>query len=143
MALTLVDQIKREFLLEFIFAIDPAFFNRKRMGADHGLLIIRGDNCVSYFFGTHVVFRVIRFLYRVARRKPNSRGVPVEDRQLHEEFMRCYRDCDLIISMRGISYVGDGTRGRFEGPLSYSDLYYAKKNKKPFTHFVQTFGPFS
>jgi polysaccharide pyruvyl transferase WcaK-like protein len=45
--------------------------------------------------------------------------------------------------MRGISYVGDGTRGKFEGLLSYSDLYYAKKNKKPFAHFVQSFGPFN
>lgn len=144
MALTLVDQLKRRLPgMEFIFAIDPASLNQERRWAQYyGLQIVRGDNCVSYFFATNAIFRVVRFLYRVVKRKASSTMAPMDYRGLHKEFMQYYRDCDVIISMRGISYVGDGTRGKLEGPWSYSDLYYAKKNKKPFTHFVQSFGPF-
>jgi colanic acid/amylovoran biosynthesis protein len=145
MALTLVDQVKQRHPdTEFIFAIDPASFNQERYWAEHyGLRIIRGDNYVSYFFNTNTLLRVVRFLYRKIMRKPISLKSKKDFKELHKEFMQCYQDCDLIISMRGISYVGDGTRGRLEGLLSYSDLYYAKKNKKPFAHFVQSFGPFN
>ena len=145
MALTLVEQVKKRLPgAEFIFAIDPASFNQeKKWGDYYGLRIARGDNFVTYFFGTNALFRVVRALYRLVRGKSISRMAPINDtRELHQEFMQCFQDCDVVISMRGISYVGDGTRRKFEGPLSYSDLYYAKKNRKPFTHFVQSFGPF-
>jgi polysaccharide pyruvyl transferase WcaK-like protein len=145
MALTLVDQVKQRLPgTEFIFAIDPTSFNQERYWAEYyGLRIIRGDNCVSHFFNTNTLLRVARFLYRKIMRKPISLKSKKDFNELHKEFMQCYQDCDLIISMRGISYVGDGTKGRFEGLLSYSDLYYAKKSKKPFAHFVQSFGPFN
>jgi polysaccharide pyruvyl transferase WcaK-like protein len=144
MALTLVDQVKQRLPdAEFIFAIDPVSFNQERYWAEcYGVRIIRGDNCVSHFFNTNTFLRVVRFLYRKIMKRTISLN-SIDFKQLHKEFMQCYQDCDLIISMRGISYVGDGTRGRFEGLLSYSDLYYAKKNEKPFAHFVQSFGPFN
>jgi polysaccharide pyruvyl transferase WcaK-like protein len=44
--------------------------------------------------------------------------------------------------MQGISYVGDGVRGAFEGINSYSNQYYANRHRKPFTFFIQSFGPF-
>ena len=145
MALTLVDQVKKRLPdAEFIFAIDPASFDQeKKWGDYYGLRIVRGDNCVSYFFNTNTLLRVVRFLYRKIMRKPISLKSNRDFKQLHKEFMQCYQDCDLNISMRGISYIGDGTRGRFEGLFSYSDLYYAKRNKRPFAHFVQSFGPFN
>jgi polysaccharide pyruvyl transferase WcaK-like protein len=145
MALTLVDQVKQRLPdTEFIFAIDPASFNQEKYWAEYyGLRITRGDNCVSYFFNTNALLLAVRFLYRKMMRKPISLKSKKDFKELHKEFMECYQDCDLIISMRGISYVGDGTKGRFEGLLSYSDLYYAKKSKKPFAHFVQSFGPFN
>ena len=145
MALTLVDQVKKRLPdSEFIFAIDPASFNQeKKWGDYYGLRIVRGDNCVSYFFATNIILRIVRFLYRMVRKNSNPKSSSINYKELHKEFMRSYHDCDVIISMRGISYVGDGTRGIFEGPLSYSDLYYARKSNKPFTHFIQSFGPFN
>jgi polysaccharide pyruvyl transferase WcaK-like protein len=145
MALTLVDQLKKRLPdIEFIFAVDPASFDQeKKWGDYYGLPIVRGDNCVSYFFATNIVLRVVRCLYRMIRKNPNPKISSLNYKESHEEFMRFYHDCDVIISMRGISYVGDGTRGMLEGPLSYSDLYYAKKSNKPFTHFIQSFGPFN
>jgi polysaccharide pyruvyl transferase WcaK-like protein len=145
MALTLVGQIKKRLsAAEFIFAVDSASFDQERKWANfYGLRICHWDNFISHFFATNAIFRVGRFLYRMVRVKPCDPLPHWNYEELHKEFMEAYDDCDVVISMRGISYIGDGTKGIFEGPLSYSDLHYAKKKKKPFTHFIQSFGPFN
>lgn len=145
MALTLVEQVKKRFPdAEFIFAINSASFDQERKWANfYGLHICRWDNFVSHFFATNTIFRVARFLYHRVRINPNETLPSWDYEELNKEFMEAYDDCDVVISMRGISYIGDGAKGIFEGPLSYSDLHYAKKKKKPFTHFVQSFGPFN
>ena len=144
MAISLVDQIKRRIPeAEFVFSVDGTSYAQEKKWADYyGMKIVHGDNCVFHFFNTNVLLRSARIVHRVVRRRPLSFTGEVEHKKVHEEFMEAYRNSDAIISMRGISYVGDGTKGRLEGLLSYSDLHYAHKIGKPFTHFVQSFGPF-
>ena len=144
MALTLVQEVKKKLPeAEFMFAINPAFYEEEKRWADYyGAKIVRGDDVLTYALNTHPILRGVARVGRwVGRRIPSPREVRSYE-EIHEELMQAYRVSDAIISMRGISYVGDGTRGIREGPISYSDFYYAKKNKKPFTHFVQSFGPF-
>jgi len=143
MALTLVDQLTLRMPgAEFLFAVDAISYPLERKWATHyGLEIVEGDNVVSFLLNTHPILKWSRKVYR-RMRKPSVPKALLDYEGIHERFMQAYRESDVIVSMRGVSYVGDGMKGFFEGPLSYSDLHYAKKHNKPFAHFVQSFGPF-
>ena len=144
MALTLVDQLKKRFPdVDFVFAIDPNSYKQEKKWADYyGLKIVRMDTFISNLANTNIFFKIARIGYRFLKGKAVSASGVRDQNEIHEEFMEAYRNCDAVISMMGISYVGDGVRGAFEGLSSYSNLYYANKHKKPFTHFIQSFGPF-
>lgn len=144
MALTLVDQLKKRLPdADFTFAIAPGSYRQEKKWADYyGLKIVRRDTAFSHIMNTNIFFRIARIGYRFLKGKTLSASDAHERSQIHEEFMEAYSNCDAVINMMGISYVGDGVRGPFEGLSSYSNLYYANKHKKPFTHFIQSFGPF-
>lgn len=143
MGLTLVEQLKRRFSdIDFVFAIDPNSYEKEKEWADYyGLKIVRRDTFVSNFINSNCLMRILKRYKRYIEKKPSvERTLNYE--QVHQEFMNAFRESDAIINMMGISYVGDRVRGHLEGPSSYSNLYYANKNKKPFAHFIQSFGPF-
>jgi len=143
MALTLVNELKKRLpQADFLFAIDPNSFRQEKQWADYyGFKIVRGDTIVSHMNQKQPV-RLAKIVYRfIKKKRPYSTDIS-NDLKIHQEFMQAYRECDAVINMMGISYVGDGVRGLSEGLISYSNLYYAKKWRKPFTHFIQSFGPF-
>jgi len=144
MALTLVDQLKKRLPhVECTFAIDPKSYKQEKEWANYyGLKIIRRDTFVSNFMATNIFLKIVKICYRYFKRRPLSTWNTITQQEVHDEFMEAYRNCDAVISMMGISYVGDGARGILHGASSYSNLYYANKHKKPFTHFIQSFGPF-
>jgi len=60
----------------------------------------------------------------------------------HKKFISEIKESDLVISMYGISYVGDGVHKVTDGLSDYSPFYYAKKYSVPYTRFIQSYGPF-
>ena len=144
MALSLVNGLKRRLdNLEFIFAVDPTYYKEeKKWGDYYGLKVVRRDTAFLHLAYTSPVFILARRLYGKIKKKPRQESKERVRRLAHEHFMEAYRNCDAVINMMGISYVGDGARGPLEGLVSYSSRYYANKFKKPFTYFIQSFGPF-
>ncbi len=61
----------------------------------------------------------------------------------HKDYISEIKKSDLIISMYGISYVGDGVHKFTDGLSDYSSFYYAKKYNIPYTRFIQSYGPFN
>ncbi|MEM1953246.1 MAG: polysaccharide pyruvyl transferase family protein [Candidatus Caldarchaeum sp.] len=146
MALTLVEELKKRISdIDFVFAVTPFSFEQEERWAKHyGLKIVRGDIFLSYLSATNPVLKTAKLSYRLLKRRPLfDNTYAAIARSVHEEFMASYEKCDLVIDMQGISYVGDGARGPFEGINSYSNQYYANKYKKPFAFFIQSFGPFN
>jgi len=62
--------------------------------------------------------------------------------QQHSDYLDAIKESDLIISMFGISYIGDGVHKFTDGLNDYSSIYYAKKYGIPYTRFTQSYGPF-
>lgn len=144
MALTLVDQVKKRIPdADFTFAIDPYPYKQEKKWADYyGLNIVRRDTAFLYIINTYNFFRIARIVYRIIKGQALTFSDSREQNKIHKEFMEAYGNCDAVINMMGISYVGDGVRSPFEGISTYSNLYYANKHKKPYAHFIQSFGPF-
>lgn len=143
MGLTLVDRIRQKYPdADFTFAV-PQVGEEERWSHYYGLNIV-------YMGSLYYVLRnvpVLRFLQRIYCRLRNKNYTKIrqfleEHRRLNEEFLAAAIAHDGIIDMSGISYVGDGTRSRWEGINSYSNFYFARKAKRPFVRFVQSFGPF-
>lgn len=143
MGITLVDELKKRFSdVDFTFAVESESYEQEKHWADYyGLKIVRKDSITSYV-KLRQPLRTARILHRILKRKAPCIPDSTREYEIHREFMTAYQDCDVVIDMMGIAYVGDGVRGFLEGPNSYSNLYYAKKMKKPFAHFIQSFGPF-
>lgn len=153
MGLTLVDQLCRNYgdQVDFKFAVTPTSFEEETHWAEHyGLKIVRRDSAYAYWLASNPVGLTLKIGWKGLKAlqgrihfseifKYNSMS---DIHGVHEEFMSAYRWADLVIDMSGISYVGDGVRGPFEGINGYSNFYYAKINKKPFARFIQSFGPF-
>ncbi len=57
-------------------------------------------------------------------------------------FTKSVQETDVIINMSGIAYVGDGALSRSHAINSYYPCHMAKKHKKPYAGFVQSYGPF-
>ena len=143
MGLTLVEQLKRRIPhVDFVFAVDANSYQQEKKWADYyGVDIVRRDNIVHHLLNTRIAI-LLRCLYRMIKGKRPLFPDSVIPRQIHKEYLSAISECDAVISMMGVSYVGDSVGGFFEGPRSYSSLYYSNKLKKPFSHFVQSFGPF-
>ena len=144
MALTLVEQLKKRLQdINFVFAVSPVAYQQENLWANYyGVKIVRLDTFISYFLNTNPLFKTARYVYSAIGRKTLEIEGKNKFNEIHNEFMDAFKNCDAVINMMGISYVGDGLRGFSHGPSSYSNLYYAEKHKKPFTHFIQSFGPF-
>lgn len=144
MALTLVEQLKKRIHdVDFVFAVNPAAFEQEKQWADYyGVNVVRCDTFISYFLNTNPFIKAAKYTYRFIRRKQTTVNDTRKLKKIHREFMEAYKNCDAVINMMGIAYVGDNVAGLYHGPLSYSNLYYAEKHKKPFCHFIQSFGPF-
>jgi len=66
-------------------------------------------------------------------------------RRLREDtatFTRVVAAADVILNMSGIAYVGDGTLSRSHAINSYFPCYMAKKYRKPYAAFIQSYGSF-
>jgi len=144
MALTLKEHLTKQFPnLSFTYAIpDHAYGEEKKWAEYYGVDIVRRDNFISFLLITNRLLRFVRNCYRYLKKRPLLPDV-TEQLKIHDEFMRGFEECDAVINMMGITYVGDGTLKLINGMMSYSNLYYAKNHKKPFAHFVQSFGPFN
>jgi polysaccharide pyruvyl transferase WcaK-like protein len=144
MALTLVEQLKKRIHdSDFVFAVNPDAFEQEKLWADYyGVEVVRCDTFISYFLNTNPFIKGAKHLYRAIRRKEITVKDTRKRKEIHREFMEAYENCDAVINMMGISYVGDNVADLYQGPSCYSNLYYAEKHKKPFCHFIQSFGPF-
>lgn len=147
MALTLIDEIKTRLpSATFVFAVPHVPYEQERKWAEYyGVEIVRADNIIHYAMATNALLRAAKVPYRILKGRPinEERGQSARDANvIHDEFMSAYEKCDVVVDMQGISYVGDGVRSSLEGMFSYSNLYYANRFKKPFIHFIQSFGPF-
>lgn len=144
MALTLVDQLKKRIQdTDFVFAVNPDSFEQERLWADYyGVKVVRCDTFISYFLNTNPFVKTAKHIYKLVRRKQSTFKDTRNLKEIHREFMEAYENCDAVINMMGISYVGDNVANIYHGPSCYSNLYYAEKYKKPFCHFIQSFGPF-
>jgi len=140
MGLTLIDQItKRYSNVNFTFAVEPHEFEEEKKWAEiYNIKIVRRDRLTSYLT-TKYKIRELKQLIKLDF-KPNKTTILFK--KVQREFFDAIKATDLIIDMSGIAYVGDGVRGPLEGIRHYSNFYFARKFNKPFTRFIQSFGPF-
>lgn len=153
MGLTLVEQLQKKYddCIDFKFAVTPAAFDEETYWVNHyGLKVVRRDNAFVYFVDNNPLALVLKIGWKSLKIlrgdgtfsdffKANK---PLDIKEVHNDFMEAYEWADLIIDMSGISYVGDGVLGPFEGLTGYGNFYYAQRAGKPFARFIQSFGPF-
>lgn len=141
--LTLINEIKKRFAeAKFIFAIPARHYRQeKKWGAKYGIEIVRSDTLIEYLGTKYKVHQLYRKLkYRKHQSRPRVGG-NILWQEVHQEFMQAYKNSDCVIDMSGIAYVS-WANVPLCGLRYYSVFYYAKKNKKPFIRFIQSFGPF-
>lgn len=139
MGLTLVNELNARLPgLDFTFAIEPLDYKQEKFWADrYGIKICRRDVILRDLTDKYWIFRIIK---KIGKKKPSNPDVNWEE--IHKEFIEAIDSTDLIIDMSGISYVGDKSGDFFSGIRCYSAFYYARKQKKPFIRFIQSYGPF-
>lgn len=146
MALTLINELKKRFEdLEFIFAVDANNYNQEKRYADiYGVRIVKQITIPGYILNKYM----IRGFYQFVTMKYKRIGYQNQPNRtfwlnVYKGYMDTFSECDIVIDMMGISYVGDSAGNYLEGLNSYSSYFYAKKHKKPFVRFIQSFGPFN
>lgn len=91
-------------------------------------------------------FPIKRFYQKLSGKSNLSAYKNQKDRKFwleqHKKFLDEIRQSDLVISMYGISYVGDGVHRFTDGLSDFSPYYYARKYGIPYTRFIQSYGPF-
>ncbi|WP_417333260.1 polysaccharide pyruvyl transferase family protein [Halarcobacter sp.] len=144
MALTLIDELDKRLNCqnEYTFCVSSIDFeSEKKMAKVYNLNIVRRAELEAYI--TH--FSLLRYIKRFFQGKKLTyiKKAFAFWNNTYNEQNSAYSYADIIINMEGISYIGDGTRGYWEGINSYTGYYFAKKNKKPYCRFIQSFGPLS
>lgn len=139
MGLTLINELNARISgLDFTFAIEPLDYEQEKFWADrYKIKICRRDVILRDISDKYLIFRVLK---RILKRETNNNNINWNE--IHNEFINSLIQTDLIIDMSGISYVGDKSGDIYSGIRCYSAFYYAKKHKKPFIRFIQSYGPF-
>lgn len=142
MALTLIQELKKRYSQEltFTFAVSAMDYEQERYWAQkYNLNTCKYAHLSTYF--SHKFF--IRYLARSFKIRSFTyiKNAYKFWEETFSDFKTSLKQADLIIDMSGISYVGDGTRDYYEGINSYTNFYFARRYKKPFIRFIQSFGP--
>lgn len=143
MGITLANELKKRYNNVHIkFAIPALNYEKEKIWADYyGFEIVRSNNLRIDLFNR---FKILQLIYLFSKNTGIKKIIPSLNfwDEVIKEFLNAYRESDVVIDMSGISYVGDGFRGLFEGIISFTHFYYAQKTKKTFIRFIQSFGPF-
>jgi len=142
MGLTLIEQLDRRLggKNEYVFAVSAVDFRSEEEWARrYGLKVVPRAELEAYI--TH--FTLWRYIARLLAGKnltylKNAFRFWQETWSAHTKAIKA---SDLVINMEGVSYIGDGVRNNWEGINSFSGFLLAKLYGKPYTRFIQSFGP--
>lgn len=142
MALCLVEQLRSRYPdCAFKFAVSATDMDAERhWSARFDLPVVPRDTLLA--LGRLKLNRFLpwRLLKKALGRAPHDVAFW---QQTHEEYLAAFEWADGIINMEGISYIGDGAWPWILAFDHYTAFHYARKTRRPYTRFVQSFGPFT
>jgi colanic acid/amylovoran biosynthesis protein len=151
MALTLIDKVMKRFPdASFVMAVSVLDMEQelqwleyyKKLGYKIEYLVPRSTipSFLLNYFPVKKIYQFISGKYKLpGYQNQKNRNFWLKQ---HHEYLNEVKNSDLIISMFGISYVGDRVHKIFDGLADYSTFYYAKKYGVPYNRFIQSYGPF-
>jgi|GEM_PF-1525146 len=142
MGLTLMKAIKKRFPHSiFTFAVSPIHYDEEKKWAEvYQVNTVRMDYLPIHLLNKIRLIFLLRFFTSATQKKYMTSDFW---KTVHAEFIKAYIDSDCIIDMSGVLYVGSKGLELIDALKSYTNFYYAKKHKKPFLRFTQSFGPFN
>jgi polysaccharide pyruvyl transferase WcaK-like protein len=142
MALSFMGQIKCHLQADFVFAVDPMNIKLEREWAErYGVEVIPGDTILQWLV-TQSPVRLMRRLQRCPKGKIKKMDDEVRFwGAVHKEYQDAFKKADCVVNLNGIAFVGDGTRSWLSSLANRTCSIYAKKHKKPFFRFIQSYGP--
>lgn len=96
----------------------------------------------SEYLLSHLPFSFFRFMGRISGKSIFTKKKSIRLRENADGLIQVVQESDVILNMSGIAYVGDGSLSRSHAINSYFPCWVARKYKKPYVGFVQSYGPF-
>ncbi len=152
MALSLIEEITKKYPnVIFTMAVSSVdmeqelvwFEYYKKLGFNIDRLVPR-STITSYILNKFYLKKIYQYLTGkhklISYQNQETRTFWLEQ---HEKYLKSIQESDRVISMFGISYIGDGVHKWIDGLNDYSSFYYAEKYNTPYVRFIQSFGPFN
>jgi len=142
MALCLVEQLRRRYPdCEFQFAVSATDMEAEReWSARFDLPVVPRDTLLALGRLKLNRFPPWRGLKRLLGRAPHDVAFW---QQAHDDYLAAFQWADAVINMEGISYIGDGAWPWILAFDHYTAFHYARRSGRPYSRFVQSFGPFT
>lgn len=141
MALSFMEQIKRHLSAEFTFSVDPTYIDlESQWGERYGVKVVPRYTILGVLSQSPLLRPILRL-----RRRLQGGGTGKDKknrwRSIHREYIDAFKATDCIINLNGIAFVGDASLPWINSLTQRTDSIYAKKLKKPFFRFIQSYGP--
>lgn len=142
MAISFMEQIKKHLSVEFIFAVPANHIDlEKKWGDRYGVKVIPQDSVITWFLNWRPILPLRRLKSWLQGKTSNMYLNSELCRDIHNEFQDEIKKADCLINLNGIAFVGDGTRSWRTSLSERTSSIYARKHKKPFLRFIQSYGP--
>lgn len=123
---------------ELIFAV-PSEKSEFDMAAHYGCKAIRKVSERMIKMNRLPVPRwAYKFMYALTKRGSSY----LEIKPTVAEWKNTIKDCDAVLNLSGISFVGDGMRPSSTSLEELLPFRQAREYNKPYARFIQSFGPF-
>ena len=141
MALCLAERLRGRWPgCELRFAVSAMDMEAERVwAARYGLEVVPRDTLLA-----HARLRLNRLppwrgIKRLLGRRPHNIALWQD---AHDRYLEAFRWADRVINMEGVSYIGDGAWPWYIAYDNHTGFDYARRLDRPYTRFVQSFGPF-
>ncbi len=142
MALSLRDGLRKRLPdTKLRFAVIPGRPEEKEWADRYGLdIAYRTSKWLDYAY--YLPDSLLRLRGKLSPGSKITDETMANRRSLVREFHKAVASADMLLNMSGVAYVGDGVRSRWAG---FSDHYccsLARRFRKPYAAFIQSYGPF-
>jgi len=87
------------------------------------------------------IFSVAPVYFDLEKKWAEHYGVDIVSEK-SREYKEVLKNCKCMVNLNGIAFVGDGSRKWYSSVYEHHYFKDAKKYKKPFFRFIQSYGPF-
>jgi len=96
---------------------------------------------IRKYLSPDFVFAVSPVYFNLEKKWADHYGVKIVSEKT-KEYKEALKNCDCLVNLNGIAFVGDKSRKWYSSFYENRFFREAKKYKKPFFRFIQSYGPF-